>query len=548
MVHRDIAAGKIGDNSRMEKQPQPTPETEPTSPGWRLQHRNWTLDDEPGWLIPGRRGAVPGPWLVLDPPLANRFHLELRLTAAGIDVLRIRCRSKGPEGLRRRDVYVAIAPPGALHHDLDRAEFAFVETPEGVEIHLVLSGDLEPGETLREIALDPVTALFAEASSSPAMRLRIDDVCLLPVIPDQPPVPFAASRRLPSPQPLSLCAGRGTRVGGAVAGASPRLAEAPRPSQRERGGGEGVPGGGEGTSNEAARENPRDAVLFAWWVPDHPEARKVGEYYLGLLRYHHPDSRIFLGVNHGSDPALVDAVAASGLDVEICPVPPEIAVTSDSAGFLAALAAFQRSDEPFDLVWFGHTKGASQPRYADYLPLRFDQERRFWSRRAAMYDAFRDPHIGVAAMDFIPPPTYPFPPPWQGWSGELAALRRVYRDRLPPLGLNALDTFFVLRAGIVRAFCAAVGADFFHIDPHEYGASRWFFEMAFPSIASMQGYEPFLPSNVPGAGAMRDDILLDGDIRQHHRLCREEVQRWREDPANFRPRVLPWDRPAWQQR
>jgi hypothetical protein len=179
---------------------QPAPPTpKHPIPGWRLQYRNWTASDDPDWLLPGRRGAVPGPRLVLDPPLADYFHLDLHLTAASIDTLRIRCRSKGPAGLRRRDVFVAVTPPGALHHDLDRAALAIAETPAGVQLRLALSGSLEPGETLGEIALDPVTAFFQEATAAPDMRLRIDNVLVLPADPASPRVPYAASRREEDP-------------------------------------------------------------------------------------------------------------------------------------------------------------------------------------------------------------------------------------------------------------------------------------------------------------------------------------------------------------
>jgi hypothetical protein len=297
---------------------------------------------------------------------------------------------------------------------------------------------------------------------------------------------------------------------------------------------------------DKGRRGLRDAVLFAWWIPDTPEARAVGDYYRGLLRYHHPDSRIFLGVNHGSDPEQVAAMRDSGLDIEICPVPPHIDVNSDAGGFLAALEAFARSPERFDLVWFGHTKGASRTDDRLYRHVRFELDRRFWARRAEIEAIFADPRIGLFAPQVIPPPTYPWPGPWRGWLDELAALRRIYRDCYPPLGLNALDTFFVLRGEIVRAFCDAVSPWFFQTDPADFGGSRWFFEMAFPSIASMQGYEPFIDRDVPGANDPRHDILLDHDMRQRHRLAQEELERWREDPVAFVPRVLPWDRPVWQ--
>ncbi len=128
---------------------------------------------------------------------------------------------------------------------------------------------------------------------------------------------------------------------------------------------------------------------------------------------------------------------------------------------------------------------------------------------------------------------------------KLDALRRVYRDRCAPLGLSAYETFFALRARIVRRFCDAVGAGFWQLDPREYGGYCWFFEMAFPSIASMQGYEPFIPMDVPGANDPCDDLNLTYDAKQNHRLALAELLRWRRDPFDFQPRVLHWDHPVW---
>jgi hypothetical protein len=466
----------------------------------RVVNRNW--EPRPGgggWLVPGRRGAVPGPSIVLDPPVAGRFRIHLTIRVEAMDVLRLRCRTRGPAGARWRDVFVDVVKPGALLHDLDRVVLSTATGPGRFD--LVLEGALDEGETLQAISLDASDDWFADAEEWPGLALAIDRVELLPVDAG------AAERRVPH--------------------VAVRHPDDPIPDKKRRG--------------------SRDAVVFAWWVPDTPEARKVGEYYLGLLCYHHPDSRIFLGVNHGSHPEPVAAVLASGLDVQVCPVPPEIEVTSDAGGFLAALEGFDQADEAFDLVWFGHTKGASRADDRIYHHVRFQLERRFWARRAEIEAVFADPRIGLFAPQFNLPPTYPWPGPWRGWLDELAALQRIYRDRYPPLGLNALDTFFVLRGKIVRAFCDAVAPWFFRTDPADYGASRWFFEMAFPSIATMQGYEPFIDLDVPGANDPRDDILLETDLRQRHRLAQEELDRWRADPFAFAPRTLPWNRDAWQQ-
>jgi hypothetical protein len=289
----------------------------------------------------------------------------------------------------------------------------------------------------------------------------------------------------------------------------------------------------------------RDAVVFAWWIPESDAAEKVAQYYLGLLAYHHPDSKIFVGINHGTAAKWPQIIRGTGLDVEVCFPPPEITVTSDAAGFLAALRQYERQDEAFDILWFGHTKGASQNTYQYYQGIRLLVDRTFWARRDAVEQAFADPKVGLFAARYNLYPTYPWEEGIPGWDHELDALQRIYRERYAPLGLNAYETFFALRGAIVRRFCDVVGPDFFFTDPREYGADRWFFEMAFPSIASMQGYEPYIPMDVLGANDPRDDLNLTYDMKQNHRLALAELERWRQHPYDFKPRVVHWDHRAW---
>jgi hypothetical protein len=114
----------------------------------------------------------------------------------------------------------------------------------------------------------------------------------------------------------------------------------------------------------------------------------------------------------------------------------------------------------------------------------------------------------------------------------------VYRDSHAPLGLHAKETFFVMRHVIVRRFCDAVGGEFFQTPPGEYGAGRYFFEVGFPNVASMQGFEPFIDPNAPGEGHPRDDVWLFYDAKQNHRLASRELERWRGDPFGFEPKAM----------
>jgi hypothetical protein len=273
----------------------------------------------------------------------------------------------------------------------------------------------------------------------------------------------------------------------------------------------------------------RDAAVFAWYVPEGmPE---LGDYYLGLLSEHHADAKVFVGMNHGSDPVWAQRFRDSELDVEVRWARPEIGDYWDATGFLTALEGFHHSDEAFRLVWFAHTKGGSLTRFEEYASIRSVLEESFWRRRERIERLFDDPVIGIFAPHFCPlPPAY--------YARELYALQRVYRDRYAPLGLHCRGTFYVMREEIVRAFCKAVGEDFFCTDPGAYDGGRYLFEIGFPSIATMQGYEPFINPDVPGDNDPRDDVWIAHDVKQNHRIASVELKRWRGDRVGFEPREM----------
>jgi hypothetical protein len=274
----------------------------------------------------------------------------------------------------------------------------------------------------------------------------------------------------------------------------------------------------------------RDAVIFAWFVPE--EMPELGEYYLGLLRYYQPQSKLFIGMNHHSAPVWEERIRDSGLDAEIRWAAPDVDDYWDTTGFLAALASYDDWPESFHLAWFSHTKGGSQPLVV-YHHRRYQHLRHLWARRTDIEHAFDDPRYGLwAARHVVGLPG--------NRSGNLSVLQRIYRDRFLPLGLHPFETVFVMRNSILRSFCDAVGHDFFETNPTEYGGDRWFFEFGFPSIVSMQGYEPFIPTDVPGENDPSEHVSLVNDHKQNHRLALAELRRWHADPLRFSPQEIPW--------
>ncbi len=275
-----------------------------------------------------------------------------------------------------------------------------------------------------------------------------------------------------------------------------------------------------------ANADRRDAVLFASWVPD--EAMPVGEHLLATLARQHADSKIFVGINHGSCTAWEDAVRRSGLDVEIRHAPRGVTTNSDAAGFVAALAALRATEERFDLVWFGHTKGASSPTSRAYDRVRWTFEKRFWGRRDVIDGYFSDPGIGLFALNYIVP--------WKDMTFDADALERMANRPVRALSIVTISTFYVMRDETVRAFCETAPPSMYTDGVESFGGSRYFFEWGMPSFPLMLGLDPYIErglgrTTLPGTRTL--DATVWADERQNHALVREQLLRYRADPAGY---------------
>ena len=284
----------------------------------------------------------------------------------------------------------------------------------------------------------------------------------------------------------------------------------------------------------------RDAVVFASYIPE--DAIRIGEEFLDVLRRHHADSKIFVGVNHGSCETWYHLLADSGLDLEVCRPGAQNVTRSEAASYLAALDGFRHSSEQFHLVWFGHTKGTGKPEHINslrYGKVRWTVEKRFWARRKEIEEYFDDPRIGLyTPHNFVP---------WIGSLGNVEALQRMFPSNRQPLAQWAMTAFFVLRAEIVKTFCNTVDEALFTHGVEMFGASLAFFEDGFPNIASLQGYEPYIEEGVgrttlPLTAAV--DFNVWADERQNHHIMRRELERWRADTCGYSPGLAEKSREA----
>lgn len=270
----------------------------------------------------------------------------------------------------------------------------------------------------------------------------------------------------------------------------------------------------------------RDAVLLASWAPE--AALPVGDHLLATLARHHADSKIFVGINHGSCPAWEEAVRRSGLDVEVCPAATGITTDSDVAGFLAALDALRRSEERFDLVWFGHTKGASSPDLRAYARVRWTLEKRFWSRRDVIDGYFADPRIGLYAPNYMVP--------WRGFRFDADALERMVGLPARAFSIVAMTTFYVMRDATVRDFCGRAPESLFTHGVEPFGGTRYFFEWGMPSYPLMLGLDPYIERGIGRTTLPRTRDLgatIWADERQNHALVRRQFEIYRADPAGY---------------
>jgi hypothetical protein len=466
----------------------------PGRPGsFRAEIAGWQVVRGEGIALSApHRLVAPMLTFVADEPLRGWRRGRLTLTAERLRTLRVRFVLSRPDRRREHhmDLYLSLDRPGFLIHQLPFVEARFSDNGE---VDLDCDLKLDRGRSLERIELAlvdednwrlhpmyPGGNSFALPAVAPAgARLVVRELTVEPASRIRKGPPF-----------------------GTVSG--PRLAPYRKPVGRRR-----------------------DAVIFSSWVPE--EGLALGDYFIQTLRRWHADSKIFVGINHGSSPRWRERLERSGLDVTIREAPVSQAMPCDPTGFVAALDAYRRHEEPFDLVWFGHTKGLGHIDEFWYATGRWMIERLFWSRRETIEGYFERPNIGLYSPHYLMM--------LQEQLAQTDALRRLYHAPCAPLGMMAVSTHFVMRDESLREFCHTVNPRFFRDGPEPFGGNRFFFEMAMPNLPIMQGFEPYIE---PGLGGTGGPPPIDGvasilsDWRQNNAVTANELAKWRQDPVRFR--------------
>jgi hypothetical protein len=460
---------------------------------FKIEVAGWEIVPGEGIVLTARQTLVE-PRVTLRPTDSARGLLSgtLAFLATSLSTLRLRFALSSPGSRRaeKRELVLSLARPGYLFHDLPFVDATF--DPNGT-VRLEFDLNLDDGLVLDRIRFELVEEdnwrmhpgfdggkSFALPAEAPAgARLELRELSLHPAGSVRKGPPYGTVR-------------------------APRSAPYRKPVGR-----------------------PRDAVIFSSWVPE--EGLELGDYFIEALCRYHADSKIFVGINHGSSPHWAERLTDSGLDVTVAPAAPTLTISCDPTGFIAALDGYHRQEESFELVWFGHTKGLSHLDEPQYATGRWMIERMFWSHRAEIESYFEDPTIGLYAPHYLMMK--------QTHLRQTDALQRMYQATCAPLGAAALSTHFVMRNASVRDFCARVDKRFFRYGPELFGGDKFFFEMGIPNVPMMQGFEPFIE---PGLGGTTGQPKLDGvksihnDWRQNNAVVAIELEKWRRDPSGFR--------------
>ncbi len=460
-----------------------------------VEVQGWTIIPGAGITLKAERRLIdPRVTLRLREPARGLLRGVLHLAAERIPTIRLRLvlTRPGRKRPRQRELVLSLARVGSVFHELPYVEATFQDDGS-----VRLEFDVK---LVRERTLDRIELELVEEDN---WRVH-------------PGFPGGESLA----RPVAARAGAWLELREVKLEPAPLLRKGPR---------QGVVGGARPAPHRKQPHRPRDAVIFSSWAP--PEGLALGDYFIETLARWHGDSKIFVGVNHGSSPKWAARLRRSGLDVTIAAAGPDLTLPYDPSGFVAALDAYRRDSELFDLVWFGHNKGGDHLANPAYAAARWMIERMFWSRRGTIERYFADPVIGLYAPHYLMM--------LQQHLTQTDALARAYPAPCAPLYAMAVSTHFVMRDESVREFCARVDPRFFRLGAEPFGGDRYFFEMAMPNVPIMQGYEPYIETGLGGTRGQPkagDGHSILSDWRQNHAVVAFELEKWRQNPTHFRTR------------
>lgn len=220
-------------------------------------------------------------------------------------------------------------------------------------------------------------------------------------------------------------------------------------------------------------ETHNNAVIFASYIPD-DESLELGKKYLFALRDNFADSDIYIGINPSENIARwIDTIKSILPKARWRITPPELVIDSDASAYQTALNIWRESGKDYQLMWFGHTKGAVSRCYE--LVDRYIND--LFKRKKEIENIFLNPFWNVYGLEAVIRP----------YNME-EYISQYFQERIDNFELMYLYSFYVLRGNIVKLFCEKCSPMFFCKKIND----RYFFERDFYQFAFHVGYLPYV--------------------------------------------------------
>lgn len=229
----------------------------------------------------------------------------------------------------------------------------------------------------------------------------------------------------------------------------------------------------------------KTCVVYAAYIPDSRRINVMKEF-LSTFKTHFNDAMFYIGINPGSVPNLKDIIFEYGINCNIYPVSPDLDTKTDASAYQAALKGLKNSNKQYDIYWFGHTKGGSNPRknerrmYIDeFFSKRTEIEKMFVNYPMLGSWGIRGNSISAAGVN------------WKDYNVDLVvpicANTKISPFDYTHVNWSYIETFYTLKKEAVEAFLSVTNDVFFNTK-----LNPWYFETVMPWVPSRCGYFPYV--------------------------------------------------------
>lgn len=244
----------------------------------------------------------------------------------------------------------------------------------------------------------------------------------------------------------------------------------------------------------------KTAILFASYLP-HEDRLYIGKQFFNVFVNNFKDADIYVGINPGT----VDGWASildeykKELNIEYGYVERDLYSKSDAGAFQKALLMLKDSGKKYDNIWFVHTKGghyndSHRAEQRDFMIENFLNKREILEEQ--MHSKSNYGVYGpVITVNMTPWPQNKCPDNF---------LDVYYDFPYRSTDLCYLYTFYLMKGNIVHDFINNCSNNFWEDKKNIY-----FFEDAFPHVATKMGYEQLygITQNFPKGNIVTDDRI-----------------------------------------